>query len=74
MLAADVLDKNELPNFDDKTGLLLSEYSDEEDIELEIVEEEPPFLHSHRSNLRELSPVRRLCACNLLHFREISFQ
>lgn len=61
MLAAGAIDKSELPNFDDETGLLPKEDSDEEDVEIEIVEEEPPFLHGHGRYLHELSPVRRPC-------------
>lgn len=58
MMAANCIDKSELPNFDDETGLLPKEDSDEEDVEIEIVEEEPPFLHGHGRNVHDLSPVR----------------
>lgn len=57
MLAAACIDKSELPDFDDETGLLPKEAAEEEDIEIEIVEEEPPFLSGHGRNLHDLSPV-----------------
>uniref|UniRef100_A0A2R5LI29 RNA helicase n=1 Tax=Ornithodoros turicata TaxID=34597 RepID=A0A2R5LI29_9ACAR len=59
MLSANCIDKSELPDFDDTTGLLPKDEDDEEDLEIELVEEEPPFLRGHgRSNLQDLSPVR----------------
>lgn len=59
MLSANCIDKSELPDFDEATGLLPKEDDDEEDLEIELVEEEPPFLRGHgRSNLQDLSPVR----------------
>lgn len=59
MLSASCIDKSELPDFDETTGLLPKEDDDEEDLEIELVEEEPPFLRGHgRSNLQDLSPVR----------------
>ncbi|KAL1138050.1 hypothetical protein AAG570_009745 [Ranatra chinensis] len=58
MLAASCIDKNELPDFDDETGLLPKEAVEEEDIEIELVEDEPPFLQGHGRNLHDLSPVR----------------
>lgn len=59
MLSANCIDKSELPDFDEVTGLLPKEDDDEEDLEIELVEEEPPFLRGHgRSNLQDLSPVR----------------
>lgn len=44
MLSASCIDKSELPDFDDETGLLPKEDGEEEDIEIEMVEDEPPFL------------------------------
>ena len=61
-MAANCIDKSELPNFDDETGLLPKEDSDEEDVEIEIVEEEPPFLHGHGRNVHDLSPVSEIAA------------
>lgn len=45
MISAGVLDKSELPEFDEETGLLpRDDEESDEDIEIELVEEEPPFL------------------------------
>ncbi len=57
MMAANCIDKSELPDFDEETGVLPRELSDEEDVEIEIVEEEAPFLHGHGTKLHDLSPV-----------------
>lgn len=62
MLAANCIQKSELPDFDEETGVLPKEESDEEDVEIEIVEEEPPFLQGHGSKLHDLSPVSILFA------------
>lgn len=58
MLSASCIDNSELPDFDEETGLLPKESAEEEDIEIEMVEEEPPFLQGHGRNLHDLSPVR----------------
>ena len=58
MLSAACIDKSELPDFDDETGLLPKEEDEEEDIEIEMVEDEPPFLQRHGRMLHNLSPVR----------------
>ncbi|KDR11769.1 ATP-dependent RNA helicase DHX8 isoform X1 [Zootermopsis nevadensis] len=58
MLSAACIDKSELPDFDDETGLLPKEEDEEEDIEIEMVEDEPPFLQGHGRMLHDLSPVR----------------
>lgn len=58
MISSGVLDRSELPDFDEETGLLAKDEDDEEDIEIEIVEEEPPFLAGHGRALHDLSPVR----------------
>lgn len=39
-------------------GLLPREEDEEEDIEIELVEDEPPFLQGHGRMLHDLSPVR----------------
>ncbi len=45
MISAGVIDKSELPEYDEETGLLPREDEEsDEDIEIELVEEEPPFL------------------------------
>lgn len=46
MISSGCIDKSELPDFDEETGLLpKDEDGGEADIEIELVEEEPPFLH-----------------------------
>lgn len=59
MLAANCIDKSQLPDFDEATGLLPKDDSDGEDIEIELVEEEPAFLSGHgRHSIHDLDPVR----------------
>uniref|UniRef100_A0A6V7LLM0 RNA helicase n=1 Tax=Bracon brevicornis TaxID=1563983 RepID=A0A6V7LLM0_9HYME len=58
MMAASCIDRSELPEFDMETGVLPREDDEEEDVEIELVEEEPPFLHGHGRALGDLSPVR----------------
>ncbi|XP_026480599.1 ATP-dependent RNA helicase DHX8-like isoform X1 [Ctenocephalides felis] len=59
MISSGVIDRSELPDFDDETGLLPKDDDDAEaDIEIEIVEDEPPFLQGHGRALHDLSPVR----------------
>lgn len=61
MAAANVLDRSQLPDFDEENGILnqIDGDDDDEDIEIELVEEEPAFLRGHgRTHAAELSPVR----------------
>lgn len=58
MISSGVIDRSEMPDFDEETGLLPKDEEDEEDLEIEIVEEEPPFLQGHGRALHDLSPVR----------------
>nr|CAH8824939.1 unnamed protein product [Trichobilharzia regenti] len=59
MMSAGVIEKTELPDFDEETGLLPREEEEsDEDIEIELVEEEPPFLKGHGRHAMDLSPVR----------------
>ncbi|KAJ8917644.1 hypothetical protein NQ315_005091 [Exocentrus adspersus] len=59
MISSGCIDKSELPDFDEETGLLpKDEDGGEADIEIELVEDEPPFLHGHGRALHDLSPVR----------------
>ena len=57
MLKVGVIDKSELPDFDDDTGLLHKD-DDDQDIEVELVEDEAPFLKGQGRMLTNLSPVR----------------
>merc|ERR1719342_1317751 len=57
MLKVGVIDKSELPDFDEETGLLHKD-DDDEDIEIELVEDEAPFLKGQGRMLNNLSPVR----------------
>lgn len=58
MISSGVIDRSEMPDFDEETGLLPKDEDGEADIEIEIVEEEPPFLAGHGRALHDLSPVR----------------
>ncbi|XP_036332943.1 ATP-dependent RNA helicase DHX8 [Rhagoletis pomonella] len=58
MISSGVIDRSEMPDFDEETGLIQKDEDDEADIEIEIVEEEPPFLSGHGRALHDLSPVR----------------
>ncbi|XP_034415247.1 ATP-dependent RNA helicase DHX8-like [Cyclopterus lumpus] len=59
MIAANVLPKEEFPEFDEETGIL-PKIDDDEDQELEIdlVEEEPPFLRGQTKFSTNMSPVK----------------
>nr|CAI5828306.1 unnamed protein product [Callosobruchus analis] len=59
MISSGCIDKSELPDFDEETGLLpKDDDGGEADIEIELVEDEPPFLQGHGRALNDLSPVR----------------
>ncbi|KAG8037836.1 hypothetical protein G9C98_006047 [Cotesia typhae] len=58
MLAANCIHHSELPDFDIENGVLPYEDDEDEDIEIELVEENPPFLQDHDRTVRDLSPVR----------------
>lgn len=60
MIAANVIDKSEYPDFDEHTGLLprLGDEDEDADVEVEVVEEEPAFLLGHGRAVADLSPVR----------------
>ena len=58
LIAAGVADPSEHPDFDEETGLLPQVESDDEDIEIEMVEDEAPFLKGHGRMINDLSPVR----------------
>ncbi|XP_053197870.1 ATP-dependent RNA helicase DHX8-like [Scomber japonicus] len=59
MIAANVLPKEEFPEFDEETGILPNINDDEdEEIEVDLVEEEPPFLRGQTKFTMNLSPVK----------------
>ncbi|KAK3789393.1 hypothetical protein RRG08_005541 [Elysia crispata] len=58
MMAANCIDVTALPDFEEDTGLLPREDDSDEDVEVEMVEEEPPFLQGHGRQWVELSPVK----------------
>ena len=58
MASAGCLDPTEMLDFDEETGVLAKIDSDNEDLEIELVEEEPPFLSGHTKQSIDLSPVR----------------
>uniref|UniRef100_A0A4W6G9W3 ATP-dependent RNA helicase DHX8 n=1 Tax=Lates calcarifer TaxID=8187 RepID=A0A4W6G9W3_LATCA len=59
MIAANVLPKEEFPEFDEETGILPKIDDDEdEDIEIDLVEEEPPFLRGQTKWSLNMSPVK----------------
>ena len=58
MIAANVIDKSELPDFDEDTGLLPKDDESDEDVEIEMVEEDPPFLKGCGRMGIDLSPVK----------------
>uniref|UniRef100_A0A8C1N2Y8 RNA helicase n=1 Tax=Cyprinus carpio TaxID=7962 RepID=A0A8C1N2Y8_CYPCA len=59
MIAANVLSKEEFPDFDEETGILPKvDDEEDEDLEIELVEEEPPFLRGHTKQSMDMSPVK----------------
>nr|CAB3237998.1 ATP-dependent RNA helicase DHX8-like [Phallusia mammillata] len=58
MVSAGCMDPTELPEFDEETGVLPKAESDTEDLEIDLLEEEPPFLRGHTKQSIDLSPVR----------------
>lgn len=59
LISAGVLDKSEYPDFDEDNGLLpVVEREEVEDVEIDLVEEEPPFLRGQTRVRVEMSPVK----------------
>ncbi|XP_075890985.1 ATP-dependent RNA helicase DHX8 [Nelusetta ayraudi] len=59
MIAANVLPKEEYPEFDEETGILPKIDDDnDEDLEIDLVEEEPPFLRGQTKWSTNMSPVK----------------
>jgi len=59
LVQAGAIEPSELPDWDEDTGLIFDPDAEEdEDIQIDIVEDEPPFLEGHTKQSVELSPVR----------------
>merc|ERR1719510_2767938 len=58
LIMEDLCQKFPQMDFDEETGLLPKVDSDDEDIEIEMVEDEAPFLKGHGRMINDLSPVR----------------
>jgi ATP-dependent RNA helicase DHX8/PRP22 len=63
LIAAGAIDASELPNYDDETGELVDDHEQgsDEEIEIELAEDEPPFLSGQTAaSGSDASPVRIL--------------
>lgn len=58
LISAGVLDKADYPDFDEETGILPKDDDSDEDIEIEIVDEEPLFLRGQTKLSVAMSPVK----------------
>ena len=58
MMSANCIELSELPDFDEVTGVLPKDDDSDEEVEIELKEEDPPFLRGHGRQSMELSPVR----------------
>ncbi|XP_051928211.1 ATP-dependent RNA helicase DHX8-like isoform X2 [Hippocampus zosterae] len=59
MIAANALPKEEYPEFDEETGILPNlDDEDDVDVEIDLVEEEPPFLRGQTRWSTSMSPVK----------------
>jgi len=58
LIAAGVLDVSEHPDFDEESGILPKEDDSDEDIEIELKEEEPPFLQGQTKLSIDVSPIK----------------
>lgn len=61
MISAGVLDKKDYPDFNEETGILKEEDEDagsDEDVEIDMVEDEPPFLRGQTKQSLQMSPVK----------------
>ena len=59
MIAAGVLPAEDRPDFDPDVGLLYTgTTADDEELDIEVTEVEPPFLRGQTRLTRELSPIK----------------
>ncbi|XP_066925982.1 ATP-dependent RNA helicase DHX8-like [Clytia hemisphaerica] len=58
LISAGVLDKADYPDFDEETGILPKDDDSDEEIEIELKEEEPPFLQGQTKLSVNVSPIK----------------
>ncbi|XP_057293129.1 ATP-dependent RNA helicase DHX8-like isoform X3 [Hydractinia symbiolongicarpus] len=58
LISAGVLDKADYPDFDEETGILPKEDDSDDEVEIELREEEPPFLQGQTKLTINVSPVK----------------
>ncbi len=61
LISAGVLDMRDYPGFNEETGILGDEDEEagsDEDVEVDLVEEEPAFLRGQTKQTLQLSPVK----------------
>ncbi|XP_065666929.1 ATP-dependent RNA helicase DHX8 isoform X2 [Hydra vulgaris] len=58
LISAGVLDKADYPDFDEETGILPKEDDEDDEVEIELVEEEPPFLQGQTKLTINVSPIK----------------
>lgn len=58
MQSACCIELTDLPDFDEVTGVLPKDDDSDEEVEIELKEEDPPFLRGHGRQSVDLSPVR----------------
>ena len=66
LIAAGVLDKEDYPGFNEETGILRDDEDEEgsdEDVEIDLVEDEAPFLRGQTKQTLQMSPVKIVKVC-----------
>ncbi|CAJ0755020.1 3132_t:CDS:10 [Entrophospora sp. SA101] len=58
LISSGVLNASELPNYDEENEGIFENMETEEELDIEIREEEPPFLRGQAKNLLQLSPIK----------------
>ena len=77
MISAGILDKADYPGFNEETGILGAEEEEEgagsdEDVEIDLVEEEPAFLRGQTKQSLQISPVKIVKVSSLLLLCEMT--
>ena len=64
-MAAGVLDKTDIPGFNEETGIMPADDDpgSDEEVEIEMVEDEPAFLRGQTKMTVQHSPVKIVKAC-----------